>query len=370
MKTTVIFGYSDVGKKLYEELMVKERNIVFCDNKKEKQGKYGNIEVLSVEEAVKRYGNNNVEYIIASVYLYKEMIEQLRTLGINDEKIRTDLPEEASKASEEFYRKRSRTIRKKLVVEINIARHCNLNCRSCDHFSPLSQESFADLGEVERDFRRLLELFGNKGIEEIRILGGEPLLNKQINEYFYLLRNLFPEAKIFIITNGILLVSMENDFWDAAKRNNIIISVTKYPIKLDYDKLIEMAKIKDVEFEFFGNSSTGRTFWHTPLDFEGKQDPIYSFEHCRMSNWCIQLDRGKLYTCTLAATIDIFNEYYGRRLELTDRDVIDIYAESSADDILRKLAEPMSFCRYCGVRDRTYGHPWAISMRDIKEWSY
>ena len=70
----------------------------------------------------------------------------------------------------------------RLQFSVSLAYHCNLNCKGCAHFSPLSPAQFPDFEEVERDFARLSELFAGK-CKYVCLMGGEPLMNPQIEDY-------------------------------------------------------------------------------------------------------------------------------------------------------------------------------------------
>src|SRR5512145_1822333 len=58
---------------------------------------------------------------------------------------------------------------------VPLAEHCNLRCCGCDHFAPLAEQEFADIGAFENDFARLSHLL-NGDVEKIGLMGGEPLL--------------------------------------------------------------------------------------------------------------------------------------------------------------------------------------------------
>jgi hypothetical protein len=63
-----------------------------------------------------------------------------------------------------------------LRFDVHLAEHCNLRCIGCEHFSPLAKEEFLDIDSFKKDCIRLSELT-NKDLEEMFLLGGEPLLN-------------------------------------------------------------------------------------------------------------------------------------------------------------------------------------------------
>lgn len=124
----------------------------------------------------------------------------------------------------------------RLRFEFALAAHCNLNCAGCSHFSPLAQEEFPDFEESKRSFEHLSALFDGE-CEYIHLLGGEPLLNPQCEDYLRLARRCFPKGEILLVTNGLLLPKQPDSFYEACRENRIIISVTPYPISLDHDAI-------------------------------------------------------------------------------------------------------------------------------------
>ena len=81
------------------------------------------------------------------------------------------------------------------------------------------------------------------------------------------------------------------------------------------------------------------------------------------------LKQGKIYPCTVAPNIEHFNKYFGYNIPLGPNDGLDIYKANSEKEILDYLSRPMEFCKYCAVKNRTFGHPWSQSNKNISEWS-
>ena len=105
-------------------------------------------------------------------------------------------------------------------LEYHVAHHCNLNCRGCGHLSNLvEEESFGDFNQFKRDLTRLSELFEN--VKVIRLMGGEPLLNPDCISFVETARDVFPKARISIVTNGLLLPSMSCEFYRQVKKMNV-----------------------------------------------------------------------------------------------------------------------------------------------------
>lgn len=297
------------------------------------------------------------------------MKEQLLKINVKEELVL--IPEkillnESLKTEQKLQR---RMPKKTLSFVVDLAEHCNLNCQNCDHFSPLAKEYFTDINQFDRDLCRLRELFGDN-ISHIDLEGGEPLLNKDIVKFIEVTHKYFPSTVIQIFTNGILLPKKSEDFWQICREHKIVLEVTKYPIKLDYENIERMAKEKGVLLKYYSGGDVQKTSWHKPLDLEGRQDKYESFTNCYLANGdCIMLKKGKLYTCTLIPNIETFNNYFGKKLEVTDRDYINIYDDVTADDIFEFLCTPMPACRYCKVNEWTSGHEWHVSKYKIEEWT-
>lgn len=265
------------------------------------------------------------------------------------------------------YKKR-RTPRQTLKFEVHLAEHCNLNCSGCNNFSPLAKPEFMDIPGYINDLKRLNEIFGDR-IEQVGLLGGEPLLNPDVAEIMAITRTNLPKADISIVTNGLLLPKQNDEFWEACVKYNIKLFVTKYPVKFDFDSIYKLAEEKGVELTLFGNTDKEeKSFLRVPFDLEGKQDKELSYVMCNRANGCIVLNKGRLYTCTTVAHIRHFGEYFAKELEVTEEDSIDIYKENDADAILKRLAEPIDFCRYCMVKDKVEHIKWGVSKKNLDEW--
>lgn len=252
-------------------------------------------------------------------------------------------------------------------LDIELVGECNLNCKSCTHFSPVAQTERLSVEEFEADLRQLSILMPDK-IKKINLLGGEPLLHEQIEDFMKISRKYFPNIEICIVTNGILLLGKQESFWKTACENKIVIEVTKYPVKLDFKKMKETAKKYKVTLQFYGRSGyVQKTQYFLPLDLEGKQDMRESFTRCFMARSCITLYRGRLFPCSYAAYIERFNRRFGQDIPVTRDDYADIYNEKP-EDIMKKIGCPVPMCRYCNVGARTYGNKWEVSRKKMEEW--
>jgi len=255
------------------------------------------------------------------------------------------------------------------VLHIHLTDHCNLNCRGCDNFSPLSPEVFADTAVFERDCARIYEL-SNDCVREVQLLGGEPLLHPQVIVFLNITRKYFPKTAIKMVTNGVLLLKQHADFWEACRRNRIEIVLTKYPIKIDHEAIEKFVKNQGVNFSFYGSTAKiEKNMQCLPLDLSGAQNARDSFLRCSAANRCIALDNGKIYTCTTIPYVKYFNAHFGKNLPVTEADYLDIFEAKNIDEIRKFLCKPMPFCRFCNQKGMIWDIGYGVSQKDIREWT-
>ena len=118
--------------------------------------------------------------------------------------------------------------------DIHITDHCNLNCRGCGHFSNLCEPNFLDLDAFRTD---MAAMAAKLRIEQIYLLGGEPLLHPQVSEFIREAREHFPETRIYVVTNGSLVMRQDDEFWRAMAETRTILMCDAYPIGLPVDAI-------------------------------------------------------------------------------------------------------------------------------------
>lgn len=256
---------------------------------------------------------------------------------------------------------------RKLRFEFALAAHCNLNCAGCSHFSPLAQEEFPDFNESKRSFERLSQLFDGE-CEYIHLLGGEPLLNPQCEDYLCLTRSCFPKGDIFLVTNGLLLPKQSDRFYETCRDQRIIIAVTPYPITLNLDELREKCATFGVKFQLFGDEETKSQFNRLLLDPQGRQDAVANYIRCPYANVCLFLYKDRMYPCGIGAHMRIFDQHFSAGLQLNDADSVDIFSVRNGYDLLYQLAKPRPMCRYCRCDQWNALSKWHPSQRKIQEW--
>jgi organic radical activating enzyme len=253
--------------------------------------------------------------------------------------------------------------RSSLCFEVHLADHCNLNCKNCSHFSPLVKENYLDVAKFQLDCQKISELSCGE-LKRIRFMGGEPLLHSNIIDFLTIGRKYFSKADLEIWTNGILLPKQNQEFWETCRIKKVLINISKYPIKIDKERINNLAKQHNVKLVYQYNKKE-LLWFNTKLNKNGRQNIEKSFRFCDMSNECIHLCEGKLYTCPVIAYVKYLNNYFDENFEVTENDYIDIYKVKSMGEILDFLCKPVPFCKYC---DKASLAEWGISKKERKEW--
>ncbi len=240
-----------------------------------------------------------------------------------------------------------------------------MNCKGCTHFSTIADAEFLPVTEFENEIKRISELTNKIGL--INILGGEPLLNPNCTQYLEIARKYFPDTNINLVTNGILITSQKDTFFEKLSQYNITLAPTKYPIKIKWEKVKNLCKKHNVNLKFYNDEKVLKTSYKIPLDITGQQNEQLSYIKCPFPG-CVQLNRGKIYKCPIAAYIEHFNKYFNQNLEISEGDYIDIYKAQNIQEILDFLIRPIPFCRHCVNNKIISEMQWGISSKKIEEW--
>lgn len=246
-------------------------------------------------------------------------------------------------------------------LEIQLVDHCNLNCRACSHFCPLANENFANLFEFKRNMQELLK---KVNLFNFRLLGGEPLLHSKIKEFIYESRKLLPNARISILTNGLLLPKMDENFWIACKNANVIIDITKYPVANNV--FTEIMDICDKHEITIGGIGIANGFYHW-MNQKGDSNPQETFNACKKKfGFCYIMRGSKISTCPTATYMDYYNNYFKKDIPVDKG--IDIY-ENNGNEIVEHLKNPIDTCKYCANVLNLQRKPWEKTKKSESEWN-
>jgi len=243
----------------------------------------------------------------------------------------------------------------------HVTDHCNLNCKGCTHFSNIAEQHFSDLEVYRKDLSRLTEVFSD--IAEIYLLGGEPLLHPELASFVAATRASFPRSRINVMTNGVLVSRMPEEFWEVMRAADAWLLCDDYPVGATKSELDALIRGHDVNVEW---TDPREEFFKLPIDLDGTQDSATSFRQCRGVMNCPVLKDGRLYPCAYTAFIDIFQKKYDvPGIEAGECDSISIAEEPYT--VMEFLMNPVPWCSHCDF-DSKETYQWDRSKRTIDEW--
>ena len=249
-------------------------------------------------------------------------------------------------------------------LEIHVADQCNLNCKGCEHYSGLVNKAiFHSPERIKADLQRLHSLIDD--IYRIRILGGEPLLNEKICTIMMYVREVYPESDINIVTNGLLLKNMNDNFFDTCRENNVSLYISYYPPMIG--KMEDLRSFLDDKCVRYTITSLMSTF-RIKYTMEKQSDVEGIFRSCAQAH-CYNLYDGKIAACFLPFTTKYFNEYFEKKLP--EDGAVNIYDDYLTTKTLKqKLQTPFERCSFCKMHYKTISWDTICKPNQLSDWVY
>lgn len=225
-------------------------------------------------------------------------------------------------------------------IEYHVADHCNLKCKGCGHLSNVAKPAFGNLGQFRKDLIRLKELFW--GIERIRLMGGEPLLNPELPEFIASAREAFPDTNIRVVSNGLLIPRADDRLLRTMRDCDAGFDVSQYPPTQSIKEDIEL---RCMENEVQLSLSPLITEFHRRKK-EAPPDAQTAFDKCASSHCHFLLD-GKISLCPGPILSKRFSDIVER--VYFEEDIIDLYDKSLTGFALNEVfSKPNRRCAFCG----------------------
>ena len=215
-----------------------------------------------------------------------------------------------------------------------------------------------------------------KQLIEMPILGGEPLLNPDINKYIKIARQYFPKTLITLVTNAILLDDMDEKFWKTLNENNVYMIPTIYPIKINWKSILDKAKKYNVDIYAgayggekltLDNIENYRVKTFNKMNLNKKREKVK--QSCGKQFVCISMHFGKLYPCVTIAYVRHLNKKFNTNFVVTEDDYIDLYKVKDINEVKEKIltTSVLPFCEYC--RKKPTEMKWESSEEHtLSEW--
>lgn len=230
-------------------------------------------------------------------------------------------------------------------VEFYVTNMCNLSCNGCNRFSNLKLSGYEDWKKYRNDYKNFSQYVD---VSEVSVLGGEPTMHPAINDILIDLRSWFPNKRIRLVTNGLLLNKIKN-LKETIINNKITLDINIHNKSLRlkiYNNLLDFTKISKIKFKW-NKGSVGQ--YIANFLFEGVTHMIYLSNHFNQNSlghpveqklkpytsdpalaWkacytkCPTIAEGKIFKCPVSHTMPVairqknYIEYTEKQKELID----------------------------------------------------
>jgi len=204
-------------------------------------------------------------------------------------------------------------------LEVMATQACNLSCLGCTNYSDLPQKGYPSWSDIEPEISAWTEKLT---IPDFGIIGGEPLLNPDIENWILGIRKVLPDSQIRFTTNGLLLnkkfhiVEMLKDI------GNTVFKITVHQNNQDIDNVIERVfgmydwkPVREYGIDRWATEDGFRFQVNTPTKFlktyrgnyknmmPHKSKPKHAFDIC-IQQTCPLLYQGRIYKCSTSALLE------------------------------------------------------------------
>ena len=252
-------------------------------------------------------------------------------------------------------------------VETMITQSCNLSCYGCTNYSDLTHSGYVRWADGKQQLEAWLARID---IPDFGILGGEPLVNPEVDRWIVGIRELLPNAQIRFTTNGINLhkkfhiIKLLHDIGNCVIKIGVHINDPQLEktIQRIYD-LYEWEPITEYGIDRFTTGDRVRfyvrrptTFWKTyrgtyETMMPHNSNPAEAFKQCCQQT-CPLLYKGRIYKCSTSGLLEdtlarFNNPNYEQWEPLIDRGIGPDCSDKELEAFLNNFGKPNAICKQC-----------------------
>lgn len=354
MNNILIWGAGPTGKKIYNKIKELYHVKGFVDNNVSMHASdYDGVKIVAPKDCYKMIHDGIVEKIV------------LGTSPNNYDDILWQIAKEVNDFNELYYVKEIGSSNELIkytddqlgYIEFDVTRKCNLNCKGCLRYSNIAHDETAyQLEEFERDLKQLRKIFSN--IAFIKILGGEPLLCKNLHDFLKVVFVYFPNTQVDILSNGILVPSMDRKLINEIKAHPVRVSISIYKGTEKYKNVVSsFCDNEGIEFNVYVNKEK----FLKQLNTKGDSDGNVIVKEC-MSKKCTVIKDGIINRCCQPVYTYELNKKFGTTFP--ENIGIDIYEKGITYEKIKEFIRNNTlFCRYCTIPEE---YVWSNGKKDIR----
>ena len=238
------------------------------------------------------------------------------------------------------------------TLDVQITEKCSLKCKDCSNLMQYYQKP--QDSQIEILFKSIDRFIASiDTLEEFRVLGGDPFMNKEMHKVIRKLTTYDKVKKIAVYTNARIVPKGEN--LECLKHEKVLVDITNYgEVSKAHDKVVETLTQAKVAF------STNRCVtWQDCgriLPYRGKNEGELETQFMNCCNRdLISLLHGKLYRCPFSA-----NGANLKAIPLNSADEVNLIDDNISISQLREQIKELyldkkflTACNFCNGRDFT-----------------
>lgn len=247
---------------------------------------------------------------------------------------------------------------------------CNLACHGCTNYADLKHSGYVTWAQGKEQISNWISRID---IPDFGIIGGEPLINPDIEKWIIGLRELLPNAQIRLTTNGLLLTKKFHVVKLLEEIGNSVLKITVHVqndiLKNTIQTIYDSYNWQPVEEYGIKRHTTGNSFRYQinrPDTFiktyQGtysnmmphNSNPVQAFDIC-VQKQCPLLYNGKIYKCSTAGLLkDTLQKVGNPNLD----DWIPYIPDGLSPDcddaellsFINNFGQPHTMCRQCPTK--------------------
>lgn len=368
----VLFGAGDIGE--LSSYALKNLGLkvnYFCDNDKDKHGteRFG-IKVLSFEELIKLKKDTNI--FISNNY-YSTISVELKSHGFTNFYDCVELLNKTDFTNRQFESLHTLKIDRRIEyyknmclkdeynasralhiknLDVQITERCSLKCTNCSNLMQFYEKPVnEDLDLLFSSLDRFVDSIDK--IDEFRVLGGDPFMNKDMHKVVNKLLSYDKAGKVIVYTNGKIIPKGPN--LECLKNEKVILDMTNYgTVSNNAQAIIKVCEENNIKY-----SESVTTVWQDcgeilPFQKRTEEEKKKKFINCCNSD-TLSLLKGKLYRCPFSANAENLNAVPKNtedQVDLSDPKVTTADLKVKIKNVVYDK-DYITACDFCNGRDYT-----------------
>lgn len=245
-----------------------------------------------------------------------------------------------------------------------LTNQCNLNCLNCANHcdDPSVKKFFIPLDDVELNLKKIKILFPN--LNFLDLSGGEAILHPQIQDICKMIYKFFPNIKIMIYTNGLILNHLTEDLLSFLANYHIKFVISIYPrIKYfqQYELLFNKLNNNNIEYEI----RNSLLFHCNPIIQDLNSEEKKKCFCTNYDNSAYYLINNYFYPCCVAINNFSYLSDYSRKNLATIQNL---------SELNNMMNNSLTLCYNC-QNTRVFIHPWhettlELNRSLLKKYNY